>query len=65
MYLCVHPHLADTFIATECFGSVLSLSCKPGHRIKVKDDFFGLSEGREGANACQYVPGDCTVTNNR
>ena len=44
---------------------MLSLSCRRGHRIKVLDDFFGLNTDRQGADGCQYVPGDCTVTNNR
>jgi hypothetical protein len=57
---------AETFVATECFGSVLSLSCKAGHRIKVLDDFFGVSErSGGGVDSCMYKPGDCTVTNNR
>ena len=52
-------------MATECYGSVLSLSCSPGHRIKVLDDFFGVSGRTVGPGMCRYEPGDCTVTNSR
>ena len=69
--------VSERFAASECYGDVLSISCKPGHRIKVLDDFFGVSTRLTssylpggshtggGENRCQYQPGDCTLTNSR
>ena len=49
-----------SFIVTQCYGSVLHLSCNPGHRIKVLDDFFGLRTARIGEerDECRYEPGN-------
>ena len=54
-------------MATECFGNALSIACEEGQRIKVIDDFFGVSGSLSGVGgeSCQYHPGDCTVTNDR
>ena len=50
---------------TQCYGSVLYLSCNPGHRIKVLDDFFGLRTARVGEerDECRYEPGNTFLNN--
>ncbi|KAK2163033.1 hypothetical protein LSH36_87g06063 [Paralvinella palmiformis] len=52
--------ISKLLLLSMCYNN-----CKKGHRIKIIDDFFGLSTFRTGPDTCHYVPGDCTITNSR
>lgn len=53
----------EVFVASECYGNTLSVMCRRGYRIRVVDDFFGVS--MSGKAQCSHTAGDCTVVNGR
>ncbi|CAH1798970.1 unnamed protein product [Owenia fusiformis] len=54
-----------SFVLSECYGAVLGLSCRYGHKIHVIEDYFGLSNRTSGTDQCKSMDGDCVVKSRR